>query len=98
MKMTIDIPLVSTCEVSECAYNIEQNCHACAITIGDGVHPGCDTYFSNDMHTNSITHIAGVGACKVTACRYNDDLECGADSISVGHDKSGIRCMTYVQD
>jgi hypothetical protein len=39
-----------------------------------------------------------VGACKVTACRYNDDLECGADSISVGHDKSGIRCMTYVQD
>jgi len=38
--ITIETPLVSECSVTECAYNLNSDCHARAITIGDGVHPG----------------------------------------------------------
>lgn len=93
MKITLDMPVVTSCEIDDCAYNIQNNCHACAITIGDGVHPGCDTYFSNSMHTHNMAHMAGVGACKVEACKYNDDFECSAESIEVGYEKSGISCL-----
>lgn len=47
MKITIDIPLVNECAISDCAYNMDDMCHAKAITIGDGMHPGCDTSFFN---------------------------------------------------
>lgn len=96
MQITIDIPMVSNCEITDCAYNINESCHAHAITIGDGLHPGCDTYFSNITHTTNTAITAGVGACKVATCRHNSDFECKAESINVGHDKSGIRCLTYV--
>ena len=95
MKMTIDMPTVSTCDMSECAYNIDKACHARAITVGDGVHPGCDTFFSNATHTNENKRIAGVGACKIAACRHNNDFECMAESIAVGREKSGVGCLTY---
>lgn len=95
MKITIDIPLVSGCKASECAYNIADNCHARAITVGNGIHPGCDTFFSNATHTHDTAQIAGVGACKVAACKFNSDFECNADSISVGHGKSGVCCLSY---
>jgi hypothetical protein len=95
MKMTIDMPAVSSCEVIECAYNVESACHARAITVGDGVHPGCDTFFSNATHTREARHIAGVGACKVASCMHNSDFECMADSIAIGREKSGVGCLTY---
>ena len=95
MKMTIDMPSVSSCEVNECAYNVERTCHARAITVGDGIHPGCDTFFSNATHTSAVKHIAGVGACKIAACMHNNDFECTADAIAVGREKSGVGCLTY---
>lgn len=95
MKMTIDMPPVSNCDITECAYNLEHNCHARAITVGDGTHPGCDTFFSNKMHTHRTKQLAGVGACKVSACVHNNDFGCGAEDIIVGKDKSGIACLTY---
>jgi hypothetical protein len=96
MKMTIDMPFVAECMVNECAYNLNRQCHARAITIGDGVHPGCDTsYLNASAHTHNAKHIAGVGACKVSGCRYNEDFECSADSISVAMKDGDIRCMTY---
>lgn len=95
MKITFDMPIVSSCEVSECAYNLESTCNARAITVGDGVHPGCDTYFSNSTHTHEFNRLTGVGACKVTACLHNNEFECSADSIDVGHDKNGVRCLSY---
>ncbi len=96
MKMTIDMPYVSQCTISDCAYNINQSCHARAITIGDGVHPGCDTALRGAAeHTRSANLQAGVGACKVTGCTFNDDFECMAESISVGISASAVRCLTY---
>lgn len=94
-NMTIDMPPVSACSVTECAYNVKSNCHAKAITIGDGVHPGCDTFLHASGHIRDAKRIAGIGACKVTGCRHNDDYECGADKINVGRDGNDIKCLTY---
>jgi len=96
MKISIDMPHVQSCSISDCAYNVSNRCHARAITIGDGVNPGCDTAFLNaPLHTQDKRQIAGVGACKVSGCRYNDDLECNADSIEVGFVDKRINCLKY---
>lgn len=94
-RMTIEMPEVSECTVSECAYNTENQCHARAITVGDGVHPGCDTFLQSPTHTTDRGNIAGVGACKVSACRYNQDLECQASNITVGHTEGTAECLTF---
>ena len=95
MQITLDMPLVSDCSVAECAYNVNKGCHARAITVGDGVHPGCDTYLGSANHTRSGPNAAGVGACKVSACQYNEDYECTAESIQVGFHGDKINCLTF---
>lgn len=96
-EICLDMPLVAQCVVSDCAYNIDQGCHARAITVGDGVHPGCDTYIGSSKHTSRKQLHAGVGACKVTGCNYNDDFECMAESINVGYRDSKVHCLTFVK-
>lgn len=93
--MTIDMPYVSSCSIGDCAYNVENACHAKAITIGDGVHPGCDTFLKASPHARDAARTAGIGACKVTACRHNDDYECAADHISVGQVGTDVNCLTF---
>ena len=98
MKITLDLPLVDACSVGNCAYNVKDRCHAKAITIGDGVHPGCDTSFlKSSRHAKDTSIIAGVGACKVLDCSYNNDLECSASSINVGMEGDSINCLTYTK-
>ncbi len=93
--ITIETPLVSECSAIECAYNLNRNCHARAITIGDSVHPSCDTFFNNKNHTKAAVRAAGVGACKVAACKFNDDFECITENIQVGHSIDEISCLTF---
>jgi hypothetical protein len=95
MKLTIDMPVVSECAVSECVYNLNKACHARAITIGDGVHPGCDTFFGATQHARDAGRRAGVGACKVTGCKHNDDYECSAPKIAVGYQGKNIQCLSF---
>lgn len=95
MEITVEMPMVSGCSVTDCTYNQGSACHARAITIGDGVHPGCDTFFEAGSHTREMNRIAGVGACKVAGCTHNDDFECVADSIDVARSDQGIACMTF---
>lgn len=94
MKFVIDMPNVASCAVRQCAYNVEGSCHAKAITVGDGVHPGCDTYLRSRRHTDTPPS-AGVGACKVEACRHNRDLECSASSIRVDRRGGTPSCVTF---
>ena len=94
MKMTVEMPCIRTCSMTECAYNHDQSCHARAITIGDGTHPGCDTFFKCGSHCGA-NHMAGVGACKVACCKHNTDLECQASEIMVGMDQRGAVCSTF---
>lgn len=93
--ITIEMPLISECNVAECAYNLNNNCHARAITIGDGAHPGCDTFFGNKTHTKAAMRTAGIGACKVAGCRFNDDFECTTENIRVGRTMGEISCLTF---
>ncbi len=94
-KVTIEMPMVSKCMVNECSYNGSSKCHARAITIGDSVHPGCDTFLKGMSHTRENRQIAGIGACKTASCKFNDDLECMAESIEVGMVKNEANCMTF---
>ena len=94
MLQTIKMSGVSECAIAECAYNSNNACHAIAITIGDGDHPMCDTFFKSQKH-GGVKETAGVGACKVSACSHNKDFECGAASIRVGHEESSGKCLTF---
>ena|SRR3990167_2812242 len=94
-KVTIEMPLVSRCDVSRCGYNVNSSCHAKAITVGDYTNPGCDTFLDGSEHSKETKRIAGVGACKVVNCKYNEDFECTAENIIVGFAKKKINCLTY---
>ncbi len=95
MKFSIEMPVVASCDVTRCAYNVEGDCHAKAITVGDGVHPGCDTFLGSERHTQDDVATAGVGACKVAICRHNRELECDARAIEVGSDDDEAACLTF---
>jgi hypothetical protein len=94
-QISVEMPLVGHCSVSECAYNTDSCCHARAITVGHSVHPGCDTYLESPSHTKAKQRTAGVGACKVSNCRYNEDYECMTDEIKVGRASPDISCLTF---
>lgn len=95
MKMTIEMSPVAGCSVSACAYNLDRLCHAKAITVGDAVAPGCDTFVEAPAHARTVQIRAGVGACKMSECAYNADLECTAERIEVGLDGADARCLTF---
>ena len=96
MKLTIDMPQVTKCSVAKCAYNVDQACHARAITVGDAANARCDTYFDGPTaHIRETKRVAGVGACKVSVCRYNDDFECIASGVSVDYSQNAAICHTF---
>jgi hypothetical protein len=95
MKVHLEMAAVATCAASECAYNVDASCHAQAITVGDGVHPACDTYLKAGNHVRDTTPHAGVGACKVASCRHNRDYECHARSIAVRRHGHHADCATF---
>ena len=95
MHITIDMPAVEECDATGCAYNVDRACHARAITIGHGVHPGCDTYLAKSEHVHDEHACAGVGACKVEVCKHNQELECSAPSIRVGLHGDEGQCGTF---
>ncbi len=94
-KICLEMPPVTKCMASECAYNVDRNCHARAITIGDATRPGCDTFLKGSAHIRKAQQIAGIGACKTSSCKFNDDLECMADNVQVGMIQSEANCTTF---
>ena len=93
-NFSLEMPQVNACEMNKCVYNLDNTCNARAITVGDGKHPQCDTYYGASPHTKG-RHTAGVGACKVTGCSYNSDYECQADDIKIGIVRNEATCLTY---
>ncbi len=94
-KICIQMPVVSECAATECAYNFNKNCQARAITVGDGTHPGCDTFFMGSGKAKGSGQIAGIGACKISSCKFNEGFECMTESISVCHVQNKVSCTTY---
>jgi len=95
MEKLIEMTAVSLCDVTQCQYNGAQQCHAKAITIGDGVTPECDTFFRGNNSVDAPHILAGVGACKVRGCKFNDDLECTAEHVKIGYSGEEVRCLSY---
>ncbi|WP_229891573.1 DUF1540 domain-containing protein [Streptomyces mashuensis] len=89
------MPQVAVCQVGECAYNRDSACHALAITVGDGTHPGCDTFFTFPAKGGDAGATGRVGACKVAGCLHNVDLECQAPGITVAALGGSADCLTY---
>ncbi|NUP05188.1 MAG: DUF1540 domain-containing protein [Polyangiaceae bacterium] len=94
---TVHMPMVSECSVHHCVYNTSGNCHAHAITVGDGVHPACDTFLRSREHVPEAEPIAGVGACKVASCEHNRLYECNARAIRVGLHQGHADCLTFAR-
>ncbi len=94
MIKIVNMSKVSQCNVSDCAYNATEACHAIAITVGDGDKPMCDTFFKTAAHS-AVHGTAGVGACKVAACRHNQGFECSANHIQVANIEGHVRCLTF---
>ena len=97
MNVNIEMPLVTACGAGHCGYNVDLKCHAKAITIGDYLTPGCDTFLDGNRHSKDITRTAGVGACKIAICKFNEDFECTAEQITVGQMRQRINCLTFVE-
>ena len=91
----MEMPKVIKCDIEDCAYNMDNKCHAMAVTIGDSINPKCDTFCQSMMQGGDLSSIAGVGACKVSSCTYNADLECQAMEISVGYKGQDPDCLTF---
>ena len=91
----MEMSKVTKCQVNDCAYNMNNICHAMAITIGDTMHPRCDTFCPSMTKGGDYSCTAGVGACKVSACLYNTALECQAPEISVGYMQDEPDCLTF---
>ena len=91
----MEMPRVSTCAATGCAFNKDKICHAIAITVGDGATPHCDTFFDAAMKGGEASIIGGIGACKVSSCKYNKHLTCSAPNIQVGFRDGDVRCLTF---
>jgi len=94
----MEMPKVEKCEIIDCAYNIDNICHAMAISIGDGIRPTCNTFCNYLMEAKAgdIDCTAQVGACKESDCVHNTCLECQAKEIIVGHIDDLPECMTFI--
>ena len=93
--LKVEMPRVIECDATECAYNVEQMCHAMAITVGGEIDHKCDTFCRSSSKGGDLQIIAGVGACKVGTCSNNTNLECTAPGIKVGHEGNEIDCLTF---
>ena len=91
----MEMPMISQCQASECAYNTDGQCHAMAITVGDRTHPRCDTFLQASTKGGDMSCTALVGACKVGSCMHNVTFECQASSVVVGHMQDEIDCLTF---
>ena len=96
IQSCMDMPKIQNCEVPECSYNRDSQCHAIAITVGDSAVADCDTFSKLGRKGGIDGLTGGVGACRMTNCEYNLDLECSADpGIVVSHQSGRAQCISF---
>lgn len=88
------MPQVKNCTVGECYYNLDEICHANAITIGSD-HQMCDTFIADVDRHGMPADIGRVGACHQSDCKFNAELSCGAGSINVDYHQDHGDCVTF---
>jgi len=93
----MELPVITKCAVTPCAYNLRETCHAPAITVGDAavMVAHCDTFLVAPDKGGDPSETGRVGACKVSDCTYNEKLTCHAEGITVGFQMNAVDCLTY---
>ncbi len=91
----MNMPKVISCDAPECAYNLNNICHALAITVGNGSIAHCDTFCSSSIKGGDPVAVGCVGACKCVSCLHNLSMECQASEICVGHEGADVNCLTF---
>jgi hypothetical protein len=91
----MEMPVIKSCDVTECAYNQKNECHALAITVGDSRGPMCDTFWRMDTKGGDPAQTGHVGACHMSQCMFNMDLECQAGGITVAKKGNEPDCITF---
>lgn len=88
---------ITKCDVTDCSYNKNNQCHTLAITVGgpEDPTPCCDTYIHSSQKGGIPDVQGGVGACKVENCNFNQSLECSAPGVQVGMQGSNPDCLTF---
>lgn len=90
---TLQLPIVSTCSATSCAYNRDSACHAGAITV-TGDASTCSTFIeSGDKAGTDAT--ASVGACHRSECVFNSALECTAKDVAIAASGDVANCKTF---
>jgi len=95
-RMPLQMVKVLDCEVVDCSYNKNKECHTPAITVGRDV-PACDTFLKAPQKGGAMDVTGAVGACKVDTCKHNDALECTASGIHVKLHAGQAECATFVR-
>jgi hypothetical protein len=85
---------VVDCSVTDCAYNVNKQCHTIAITVGSDC-ARCDAYM-HSMNKGGEMDVTGeVGSCHMADCQFNQSLECNAPGIHVAKHSGHADCNTY---
>ncbi len=89
----MDMTQILACNMSACAYNMNDICHTPGINVGP--HAECNTY-THGSSKGGFRDIKGaIGACLASNCTFNTLLECCAPDINVaGHDRHAD-CETF---
>ena len=91
MTSLLEMPSVSECTATSCAYN-HDGCHAFAVSIN--ADAACATFLSLN-EKGGLDVVAQVGACQRQNCVHNQDLECTAASVRVGSTADHADCLSY---
>lgn len=92
--MAMSMPRIIDCNMSNCSYNDNMECHAMAITIGKSDHM-CDTFMEGERKGGVKDMRGRVGACKNEMCKFNESLECASMEIHVGQHTDHAECDTF---
>lgn len=94
---SIDLGLVSQCNVTNCTYNQSQQCTAGAIDVSfmDKLAQ-CYTYTEQPVLSKQVRKGVGdVSQCDVIDCNYNEGQRCIAKTIAVTYQDDIAQCATY---
>lgn len=94
----MEMPLIQSCDMTDCDYNKHKQCHAMAVTIGDADNPMCDTFWVTEgakAKAGDPKQMGRVGACRMNQCTYNDRLQCTSEGITVRQRERNPMCQTY---
>ena len=95
--MAMQMPKITECQVTQCSYNQNRQCHTMAITVGgpEDQCACCDTYFDAGQKGGIPDLTGSVGACKANSCEFNRSFECSAPGIQVGMHSGHADCTTF---